>query len=372
MGLKYAVVVTYALATAPLCFAAGPSLSALRRVGDLTEFTLIGETNTQYRIQASTNLQNWFPVATNADVAEPRQITVPAFESQCFYRAEARVPRFQFAIAAGDTISLNGNDIVIDSFDSEDPLFSTLGQYDPLKRTDDAIVGAPSADIGNASIYGRGSTTTEGQFTIGPNGAVGDASWHFGAGSGIQPGAIRDDLDLVLPDLVAPYTVGMLPMGGTYPNVGGTVYDYKVGNGDFIINQLNMNNQKMIVTGVANLVLISTFTNSSSSYIEIAPGASLRLYVAAPTALIGGNGILNHNPASAFVYYGLPSNTNVTISANGSLTGCIYAPNADVTINSATNRFALVGSIVARSVTLTGQVEFHYDDALQRTGAFTW
>src|SRR6185436_9113521 len=101
-----------------------------------------GQTNQRYIIEASTNAQTWWPIATNTQYSAVRQIQVPAFGDRCLYRAALARPLFNFALAAIDTIDLNGNNLLVDSFDSTDPLFSTYGQYDPLKRKDTAIVAS--------------------------------------------------------------------------------------------------------------------------------------------------------------------------------------------------------------------------------------
>ena len=124
----------------------------------------------------------------------------------------------------------------------------------------------------------------------------------------------------------------------------------------------------MLVTGNAVLLVTSALTISGSGRIELLPGASLQLYVGAPSASLGGNGVINPNGATAFVYYGLPSHTALSVSAPSSLTGCIYAPAAQ--LSSMYTSFH--GAIVARGVVLQSHQSVHYDEALQRSGPFIW
>lgn len=51
------------------------------------QFTLTGETNVNYVIQASTNLQSWTSLATNSSPNASRDITINAPDSRSFYRA---------------------------------------------------------------------------------------------------------------------------------------------------------------------------------------------------------------------------------------------------------------------------------------------
>jgi len=64
-----------------------PTLSQPVYDGQLVRFTLYGEANVTYVILASTNLVNWFPVATNSSVFAVRQIAVAAVPGGAYYRA---------------------------------------------------------------------------------------------------------------------------------------------------------------------------------------------------------------------------------------------------------------------------------------------
>ena len=64
-----------------------PGLSNPSRSGGQFQFTLTGETNLNYVIQVSTNLQSWTPLATNSSQNASRNITISAPNSRSFYRA---------------------------------------------------------------------------------------------------------------------------------------------------------------------------------------------------------------------------------------------------------------------------------------------
>lgn len=64
-----------------------PELSNPQWSGGQFQFTLTGETNVNYVIQASTNLQSWTPLATNSSPNAARNITINAPNSRSFYRA---------------------------------------------------------------------------------------------------------------------------------------------------------------------------------------------------------------------------------------------------------------------------------------------
>ena len=123
------------------------------------QLTLTGEAGVSYAIESSSDLQNWTSVVTNSDRAIRRVMTVDALDGESFYRASrGLLPLFAFAVAAQQRISLNGNNVAIDSFDSGDPNYSTGGLYDPAKNKDNGNVvtdDTNSLNIGSATIMGH-------------------------------------------------------------------------------------------------------------------------------------------------------------------------------------------------------------------------
>jgi hypothetical protein len=132
-------------------------------------------------------------------------------------------------------------------------------------------------------------------------------------------------------------------------------------------------NKKMIVTGDAVLYIPGDVTISGSAFIEIAPGASLQLYVGGATAQLGGNGVLSSNAkAESFTYFGLPSNQSLFLGGNAQFVGCIYAPNAAFTLGGGgNNTIDFIGASVTKSVQMNGHFNFHYDEALGTLGPKT-
>jgi choice-of-anchor A domain-containing protein len=147
-------------------------------------------------------------------------------------------------------------------------------------------------------------------------------------------------------------------------------------NGPYSLPTLRLNSsEKMLVTGHAVLyVAFDISIVGSSSSIVIAPDASLTLYIAAPTASIGGNGIVNQaGYATNCLVYGLPTCTRIDIQGNGTFKGCIYAPQASLTLNgSGSGQDDFIGAAAVKSMTLNGHFNFHYDEALQCNAPFIW
>ena len=81
----------------------------------------------------------------------------------------------------------------------------------------------------------------------------------------------------------------------------------------------------------------------------------------------------NNATAAAFICYGLSNATSMSLSADGSFKGCIYAPQALLTINAgSTNTISFSGAIAAKYLSVNGNVNFHYDESLRQTGPFTY
>jgi hypothetical protein len=123
------------------------------------------------------------------------------------------------AMAARETIDLNGNNILTDSFDSEDPAKSRDGLYDPTRAGSNGDVASNatimnSVDIGNANIYGRVATGPGGTVALGPNGGVGSHAWQAANPGTMQPEWVTHDSNFTFPDTTIPYTSGLTPESG--------------------------------------------------------------------------------------------------------------------------------------------------------------
>jgi hypothetical protein len=268
---------------------------------------------------------------------------------------------FGGALVVKDKITLNGNNVMTDSFDSSDLYKSTAGKYDPTKAGDKGDVAClggliDTLNIGNANVWGHAYTGPNGTLSVGPSGAVGSVAWQKGGKTGVEPGWWLSDYNTTFEDVKAPFTTGAAPTAGI---VGGVSYNYILGSGNYMSKELG---KKVIVTGNAVLYVTDQVNFNSNDSLEILPGASLSIYMAGQNAVF--TTIVNHNStAGSLLYFGLPSNTNIKIQATAAVTAAIYAPQADVTFIGGAE---LYGSVVGRNATLNGSSKFHYDEALIR------
>ena len=274
------------------------------------------------------------------------------------------------AMVAKGSIDFSGNNVTTDSFDSSNPLYNTGGQYDATKSKDNGDVRtngktAGVFDAGNADIKGHVATGPGGTVTVGSNASIGDSAWVNAGTSGVESGWSSDDMNVDIQDVNEPFTSGYsTPTGG---KVGKTRYAYLLDQSDTNY-KLNSFGGKVLVTGTnVTLWVTDSVSFGTDEYIQIQPGASLKLYVSAPTATIGGNGVINGNgDAKSFEYYGLPSNTSLVFSGNAAFTGIIYAPEADFKLGGGgSNPYDFVGAAVVNTVKMNGHFHFHYDEALR-------
>ena len=278
-----------------------------------------------------------------------------------------RRPLFHYAMLAKAGIVLAGNNITTDGFDSTDPLYSTLGQYDPAKIKPSGDVktisrAAGAIDVGNANITGHVGTGAGGTVSVGANGTVGDLKFVKADTQGIQKGWSSDDVDIQIDDVKEPFESGYSTPSGGMDALGLTNYNYIL-SGDRTYKSSNLGG-KVLVTGNETLWVTDTVSFGSGEFIYIAPGASLKLYVSAPTADISG--VVNSDgKATSFQYYGLPANKAINFGGNGAFTGSIYAPQADFIMNGGgANIQDFSGACVVNQVKMNGHFRFHFDEAL--------
>jgi hypothetical protein len=300
-----------------------------------------------------------------------------------FLRRQVRVNTaqeflFMKAMVADRNIDLKGNNIMTDSFSSLDPDWNTNGKYDPTKARDNGDVATNSGlknalNVGNADIKGKLSTgiwldDDDPPYRLGPNGAVGSSGFVEDPNNGgkIEPGYYDDDMNMPLLDVTFTYAVNQTP---TTTTDKGTTTHTLHSSGVYEIH--NLKNASILVTEPDTILLVTgDLSISGKDSINIVSGASLKLYVAAPSASIAGNGVINENgSALAFEYYGLPTNTSLSMSGNGEFTGTIYAPSADFTLGGGGSSVQdFIGASVTKSVTMNGHFKFHYDEMLRTHG----
>ncbi len=278
---------------------------------------------------------------------------------------------FCMAILAKQPINLHGT-MLIDSFNSLDPNFSTNGRYDPSKRGDGADVASASdsvtviTDTGNTKVYGRFATGPTGNIKITGNAAVGSLAWVDGGNRGIQPGWYLNNLAVGIPDASLP-NLTFSTLTNTSGKVNGTNYTYVITSGNYqSASSFSLSSsQNVCINGNVVLYFPSGLQISGQAYIYITPGSRLTVYLGGQGQLSGGGTINGSGFATNCAYVGLPSCSSLSFSGNSEYIGTVYAPQAAVQMTgggSPTVNF--IGAVVANAVDISGSYEFHYDQSL--------
>jgi hypothetical protein len=224
-------------------------------------------------------------------------------------------PLYSAALNVGRITNPSGYSYYQDSYDSENSTYSDNGRYNPAK--------AKPASQTNAPPISR----TE------------------------------------VPDVLPPFSTGLtLPtrVANTYTLSG----DYFV-SGNFSLPDYD----KIYVPPHRTAVLYVTgdFFMAAESEIEISETATLRIFVAGRRTTI--DYINNPGTPENFQYYGLPGNTNVTLTQiSPALVGSIYAPNASFIANSDSALFDFSGTLTVNHLVLSRPFRFHFDESLARRG----
>ena len=253
----------------------------------------------------------------------------------------------------------------IDSFGSCDPAQSGPGGvYDISKSSDHVTVAstAGTADaihVGTAEIYGKVAVGPGGTATV-AGGSVGDMAWHANGNTGFQPGSSSSDSSISISNVDPPSLGGAfsLPPGGT---VNGTNYVRIFTGGTYLIGAIQFS-APGLVTAPTTIYCSGAFKISGSGFIRIAPGASLKVYVAAGEISVSGGGVVNDTLVAANCsFFGMPTCDKVTVSGSGAYIGSITAPSASATLSGSAGYF---GSLTTSNATLSGGAAFHYDTCL--------
>ena len=256
--------------------------------------------------------------------------------------------------------------IFADSFDSGDPYHSQNGSY-PF--------GAPNKTKANGDV-----ASLFGNVRIGANQILGELMLGPAADGSPTASQTAHNLATEFPDVTTP-TPNWLPAQTANLTVDGVTYTYAFPNsGDYVLN----GGSGGIYVGSGANVRLKIAASFNAAGIRVAGtnrSGNLKLYMLGPSFTLSGDATVdNGNPAN-FNYFGLSTNTIITLSTNSLFTGTIYAPEADVTINTGyvppvtvhhhtTPGYYVsldfIGSCFANSLTLNGSGSFHFDENLAR------
>lgn len=301
----------------------------------------------------------------------------------------AKTSKFANGLVAKQTITFNGNNATVDSYNSDpdnNPATAAIA-YSAASMRDNGSVGSISVAVGsigvnNADIFGYASTGGA-AVSVGSQGKVGP----FGTGNGvIAAGHTSTNFSASFDAVTAP-TASYISIAAI---TGSTTLPVSTSDAHVTVNgvdtyyytatQINFNNATLAITPGKRVVLQLTNTATAisigggSGNIAIGSGGKLEIYTAGDIS-IAGNGVANGGTTDAtanqpinFQIWGTKTagTQNIALAGNGVLSGIIYAPQGSVRIN---GNGSVSGSVVANDITCVGNALFHYDESLGNFGA---
>lgn len=277
---------------------------------------------------------------------------------------------FANGIVAKEALRFAGLNTLVDSWDSDpdaDPATAPV-PYDEAGRSDRGSI-ATLAVVNSAMLVN--------QATVWGYVATGGAAPEVGINGSIRgkdtpeevqidPARVTTDFSADLPLLTAPLDGTPLLLVGETLGTEGQATKWRCPG-------LTLrSDQTLKILGDVTLVLTTTIGSAldvtGNASIILAEKSSLTVYVEGDLK-IAGKGIANPNtqPRTCRIF-GTGAAQTIQVAGNGDLKTVIYAPNAEVSLNGNGN---IMGAVVGRTVTFTGNARFHYDESLARGGEET-
>lgn len=255
---------------------------------------------------------------------------------------------FNCAVCAKDSITMSGG--------------STTNSYD-------SRLGAYNAPLGGGQ-FNRGSDGdlgTNGDITVSGSGTTvnGDASagGTVTAPDGAVTGAVTNS---IAPVEFSPVT----PCGPPYWNGATPAITATTGSYRYVSSPTTSPNYGELSLSATDSVTLAAGTycfKSVNSLGEITVNGAVTIYLT-DISSFGGNGIVNTtaDPSKLKIYSSYTSTTSasgLTVTAAGTQSYMsIYAPSANVNLTGNSNFY---GSVVGKTVGITGGAQFHYDKKLE-------
>jgi hypothetical protein len=276
------------------------------------------------------------------------------------------VSSFDQAIMSVGTLDLTDQNIVIDSYDSRDSAKSTNGLYDAAKRQENGDIATDGniIDAGNAHIYGDVSTNA---------GTV--------SGAANITGIERTDFYQEPIPVGAPSWLSINPSPATVTNSAVILASPIRGsiNSRYMLNTISLSgNQTLTIAGAPDgsrtyveIYVTGNISVTGQGEITVQPGVSATIYFA-NNVDVSGKGIVNSNnqPGDLLMYGIQPTSgsPHVSLSGNAQISAAVYAPGHIATVAGGGSSGHVYGSIVGKTVTMTGVTNLHYDEALGSGG----
>lgn len=257
------------------------------------------------------------------------------------------------AMTGKGIIDLTGT-VEIDSFNSQDPNWSTSNQYDSTKSASNAVVATIATN--DPGIIATGGGYIDGEFVAGVGGAV-DVGGAFTL-NGIATNGYEQDI----PDVKVPISTVQTDLA-----ISGTQTINVLGTRDMSVPEIRLVGAKTLTISGSGLLRIyvdgETYFSGSSTLVLTPnpPGSDLKVEIYANDDVLLNNVLNQGGYAGDFAIYGTPNCEGVHFTGADDYAGTIYAPQADILLSGSGD---FMGSIVGNNIHTTGDTGFHWDESL--------
>lgn len=286
------------------------------------------------------------------------QATITPFDGGAPVVKILRLGMMQAGVFINGLVGLNGLTLkgqpVIDSFNSN-PTNSPTG---PWVAYSPAISASNTSVVVKAGTIELGNGLVKGNVALGAGVAPPPAAQVTGTIQANYTGKFDMPAYPTAAGVSKSYTLGstipaQLPVAGHIPAADGRYY--------YFVSGATITNTT--IKAGANVTIVGTATALSSG-VTINANATCAIYIDGVINASSQGSLNNSNWAGALQIFTTTS-TECTISGNGELRASVYAPNATLKASGGGSSGSVVGSFVAKTVTATGQMSFHYDEALR-------
>jgi hypothetical protein len=278
---------------------------------------------------------------------------------------------FANGVVAKESVVFNGANASVDSWNSDPDQNPTTAAvaYSASVRGDHGSVASTAfvntaVLVNQANVWGYVATGGA-QPQVGTNGTVRGAD---------TPAGVAVDSRRVSTDFNASFAAVTAPEGGTVlASIGATIGTAHTATKWRAASLILSGSDTLTVYGDVTLVLTAAsgataVSVTGNAAINITADSSLTIYTEGDVK-IAGNGLANPNvqPISCQIW-GLnhsAAGQKIDLKGNGALKAVVYAPQGDITLN---GNGDMMGSVVGRNVTFSGNASFHYDEALADYG----
>jgi hypothetical protein len=256
----------------------------------------------------------------------------------------------------GDTDVTLGSGVLVDSFDS------TLGDYGAQARKTvnaTSIVDTHGDVRSNAGITLAALDGIFGKVTPGPGGVLSGVlgnTFLFGSAAAATQKA-------PMPPVVVPTIAssGAKTVNSTDPVAARTLVP-----GNYHFDSLTLGNTSAFTIQGPATVVVDAFTGNYGCSMHVdATAGPVQIYFTGTSSFSSSMNVTSSGATAKDISLVFTSANPVTLAANSSLLGTVYAPNAACRIR---RRWEVFGAVTAKSLTVSSNAKIHYDQALGASG----